>query len=106
MFNHRCQCTVFTTNMARDQLRSLQVTAPLLLLLLLLLGFTFFESEARAMNDLKVEDSTKKMVADKFSLGAIKRSGTSPGGPGHRSVSPAEIQDKGFGHYSFSRIHH
>ncbi|KAH9655863.1 RNA pseudouridine synthase 4 [Citrus sinensis] len=68
--------------MARDQLRSLQVTAPLLLLLLL--GFTFFESEARAMNDLKVEDSTKKMVADKFSLGAIKRSGPSPGGPGHR----------------------
>lgn len=105
LFNHRCQCTVFTTNMARDQLRSLQVTAPLLLLLLLL-GFTFFESEARAMNDLKVEDSTKKMVADKFSLGAIKRSGPSTGGPGHRSVSPAEIQDKGFGHYSFSRIHH
>lgn len=90
--------------MARDQLRSLQVTA--LLLLFLLLGFTFFESEARAMNNLKVEDSMKKVVVDKFSLGAIKRSGPSPGGPGHKSMLPAKIQDKHFGHYSFSRIHH
>ncbi|KAJ4716231.1 PAMP-induced secreted peptide 2 [Melia azedarach] len=92
---------------------SLRVAA----LLVLLLGSIFFEAEARRMNELKLDNSLKEMVYDRrnslegFSLGAIKHSGPSPDGPGHRSMnSTSKIQDSGPGsgpgHYYFSRMRH
>lgn len=78
----------------------------LTVLLLLLLSFFCFNSEAKSLKVMTNIDGSLRG----FSVGAVKRSGPSPRGPGHRlrryQTQQFGGQTSGGRHLYFSRFHH